>query len=76
MLQGIRVVAPSETSFVLLTAPDGEALRTSLRVAGVAVRRGDTFPGLGPDYLRVAVRDPTINARTIEAFEKAIAGQR
>jgi histidinol-phosphate aminotransferase len=22
------------------------------------VRRGDTFPGLSPDHLRVAVRDP------------------
>jgi histidinol-phosphate aminotransferase len=27
-----------------------------LREAGVAVRRADTFPGLGPDHIRVAVR--------------------
>ena len=25
--------------------------------AGFAVRRGETFPGLGPDWIRIAVRD-------------------
>ena len=25
---------------------------------GFAVRRGETFPGLGPDWIRIAVRDP------------------
>jgi histidinol-phosphate aminotransferase len=38
----------------------------------VAVRRGDTFPGLGPNYLRVAVRRPQINARTVDAFAAAL----
>ncbi|MGH3398928.1 MAG: SNF2-related protein, partial [Streptosporangiaceae bacterium] len=28
------------------------------RRRGFAVRRGDTFPWLGPDWLRIAVRDP------------------
>ena len=32
-------------------------VRQRLRALGYAVRRGDTFPGLGPDWLRVAVRD-------------------
>ena len=44
--------------FLLLRLPDGrgERVRHALRAAGIAVRRGDTFPGLGPDHLRVAVR--------------------
>jgi histidinol-phosphate aminotransferase len=71
-LPGIRVVARSQASYVLLAAPDGNQLRTRLRAAGVAVRRGDTFPGLGPNYLRVAVRHPTINARTVAAFAAAL----
>jgi histidinol-phosphate aminotransferase len=33
-------------------------VRQALRERGWAVRRGDTFPGLSPDHLRVAVRDP------------------
>jgi histidinol-phosphate aminotransferase len=33
------------------------AIRNGLRRRGFAVRRGDTFPGLGPDWLRIAVRD-------------------
>jgi histidinol-phosphate aminotransferase len=36
---------------------------------GYAVRRGDTFPGLGPQWLRVAVRDPA----TSDAFAAALA---
>ena len=36
-------------------APTRSAL--ALRERGYAVRRGDTFPGLGADWLRIAVRD-------------------
>ena len=28
-----------------------------LRERGFAVRRGETFPGLGADWIRIAVRD-------------------
>jgi histidinol-phosphate aminotransferase len=44
--------------FVLIRVPGGGEVRNELRRRGFAVRRGDTFPGLGPDWLRVAVRDP------------------
>ena len=30
---------------------------------GFAVRRGDTFPGLGPDWIRIAVREPATSLR-------------
>jgi histidinol-phosphate aminotransferase len=43
--------------FLLVHTPDGLGLRAALRRRGYAVRRGDSFPGLGPDWLRVAVRD-------------------
>jgi histidinol-phosphate aminotransferase len=45
-------------------------VRAALREAGWAVRRGDTFPGLTADHLRVAVRDPG----TSRAFAAALAG--
>ena len=32
-------------------------LRVRLRERGFAVRRGETFPGLGADWIRIAVRD-------------------
>ncbi|MGR6967230.1 Rv2231c family pyridoxal phosphate-dependent protein CobC [Geodermatophilus sp. URMC 61] len=54
----VEVVGTPRSSFVLLRVPDGARVRTALRDRGWAVRRGDTFPGLSPDHLRVAVRDP------------------
>src|SRR5919202_1052376 len=45
------------SSFVLVRVPDGARVRAALRHRGFAVRRGDTFPGLGPHWLRIAVRD-------------------
>lgn len=55
-LPGVHVVPHARASFLLVRVPDGEAVRTRLRARGYAVRRGDTFPGLGPDWLRIAVR--------------------
>ena len=42
--------------------------RGALREAGFAVRRGDTFPGLGPDWIRVAVRAPSVSRAFAEAL--------
>ncbi|MGY2067193.1 Rv2231c family pyridoxal phosphate-dependent protein CobC [Blastococcus sp. SYSU DS0619] len=65
------VVALGEprSSFVLLHLPDGARVRAALRDAGWAVRRGDSFPGLTTDHLRVAVRDPG----TSRAFARTLA---
>ena len=38
--------------------PDGARGRAALRDRGWVVRRGDTFAGLSPDHLWVAVRGP------------------
>ena len=42
--------------FVLFRVPDGALMRKRLAAGGIAIRRGDTFVGLGQDYLRAAVR--------------------
>ncbi|RSD14192.1 Rv2231c family pyridoxal phosphate-dependent protein CobC [Amycolatopsis eburnea] len=65
---GVPVLGEPRGPFVLVRIPDGAAVRDRLRDAGYAVRRGDTFPGLGPDHLRLAVRDRA----TTDAFLKAL----
>jgi histidinol-phosphate aminotransferase len=66
---GVVVEGRPRSSFVLLRVPDGERVRQALRDRGWAVRRGDTFPGLTRDHLRVAVRDPA----TSRAFTATLA---
>jgi histidinol-phosphate aminotransferase len=66
---GVTAEGDPRSSFVLLRVPDGPRVRRALREQGWAVRRGDTFPGLSPDHLRVAVRDP----ETTRAFTAALA---
>ena len=66
----VAVLGSPRSSFVLLRVPDGARVRQELRDAGWAVRRGDSFPGLGPDHLRVAVRDPV----TSRAFAATLGG--
>ncbi|MGL4305787.1 MAG: Rv2231c family pyridoxal phosphate-dependent protein CobC, partial [Mycobacteriaceae bacterium] len=53
---GVTVVGPATASFILIQVPCGEKLRNYLYNKGFLVRRCDTFMGLGPDYLRIAVR--------------------
>ncbi|MCW2817428.1 MAG: cobB [Marmoricola sp.] len=57
---------PSSTSFVLARA--GEGVHAELRAAGIAVRRADTFPGLGPDWVRIAVRPEPVALRLLDAL--------
>jgi histidinol-phosphate aminotransferase len=47
-------------------------VRERLRELGFAVRRADTFPGLGPEWLRVAVRDRDTTDRFVNALAKAL----
>jgi histidinol-phosphate aminotransferase len=61
-LPGVYLPAESASSFVLVRIPRADTVRAALRERGFAVRRGDTFPGLGPDYLRIAVRDQATSA--------------
>ncbi|GAA4356519.1 Rv2231c family pyridoxal phosphate-dependent protein CobC [Angustibacter luteus] len=65
---GLDPVQPAAAPFVLVPVPDGLAVRQALRDNGFAVRRCDTFPGLGPDWLRLAVRSEEVT----DAFTKAL----
>ncbi|WP_458163398.1 Rv2231c family pyridoxal phosphate-dependent protein CobC [Kribbella sp. WER1] len=53
---GVSVYGVPRAPFVLVHVPGAVEVRESLRAQGFAVRRGGTFPGLGPDWLRIAVR--------------------
>lgn len=64
----LAVAGDPRAPFVLVQVRGGEAVRAGLRSAGFAVRRGDSFPGLGPDWLRLAVRDPATTDALITAW--------
>ncbi|WP_225848507.1 Rv2231c family pyridoxal phosphate-dependent protein CobC [Streptomyces sp. HPF1205] len=69
-LPGVEVAGdPPAAPFLLLRLPDAARVRGTLRALGYAVRRADTFPGLGPEWLRIAVRD----RRTTDGFVNALA---
>ena len=54
--------------FVLIRVSRGGDVRKEPRRRGFAVRRGRTFPGLGPDWLGIAVPDPV----TSGAFARSL----
>lgn len=64
----LRVAGPAAGPFVLIRLPGAAGVRAGLRERGFAVRRGDTFPGLGPDWLRLAVRDRATTDRFVAAL--------
>ncbi|WP_079124133.1 Rv2231c family pyridoxal phosphate-dependent protein CobC [Streptomyces sp. NBRC 110611] len=68
----IRVAGPAAGPFVLIRLPGAMDVRAALRTRGFAVRRGDTFPGLGPDWLRLAVRDRATTDRLMTALAEVI----
>jgi histidinol-phosphate aminotransferase/cobyrinic acid a,c-diamide synthase len=59
---------PSQASFVL--ADVGVGVHGALREAGIAVRRADTFPGLGPEWVRIAVRPPERTSSLLDALSR------
>jgi histidinol-phosphate aminotransferase len=54
---GFTVVPEPRAPFLLARRADAVDVRTSLRSKGIAVRRGDTFPGLDATWLRFAARE-------------------
>jgi len=60
--EGLRssgfVVPPGPRGpFLVARHPQAAEIRNRLRTQGIAVRRGDTFPGLGSEWLRLAARE-------------------
>ncbi|MBV9160112.1 MAG: threonine-phosphate decarboxylase [Pseudonocardiales bacterium] len=72
-LPGVTVHQPAAAPFLLLHVPGGERVRTALADAGIAVRRADTFPGLSPNHLRVAVRPPEIATLLMDGLRAVLA---
>lgn len=68
---GVRVAGQPRAPFVLVWVPEGERVRLRLRELGYAVRRGDTFPGLSTDWLRIAVRDRHTIGGFLDALRRA-----
>ncbi|MEU6160693.1 Rv2231c family pyridoxal phosphate-dependent protein CobC [Streptomyces sp. NPDC047130] len=62
---------PSAAPFVL--ARPGEGVHGLLRAHGVAARRADTFPGLDPSWIRLAVRPPETSRRFLDALAEVRA---
>jgi histidinol-phosphate aminotransferase len=69
---GVPVLGEPRGPFVLVRIPHGADVRLRLREAGYAVRRGDTFPGLGPDHLRLAVRDRGVTDAFLTALRRCV----
>jgi histidinol-phosphate aminotransferase len=64
----LTVAGTPASAFVSVRLSEADKVRLELRERGYAVRRGDTFPGLGPDWLRIAVRDTA----TTDAFVETL----
>lgn len=78
---GLPVAGRPLTPFVLVntaaSVPPGRGpgfVREALRESGFAVRRGDTFPGLGASWIRIAVREPAATRRLLQAIAAITAG--
>ena len=72
---GLDVSPGSRAPFLLVQTPGRPDLREALRARGVAVRRGDTFPGLGPAWFRVAVRGGQARERLLAALADALGNR-
>jgi histidinol-phosphate aminotransferase len=73
-IPGVTTAREPRSSFVLVHLDGADKARLALRERGYAVRRGDTFPGLGPDWLRVAVRDRATTDGFVDALARVLKG--
>jgi histidinol-phosphate aminotransferase len=71
-LPGVRTW-PAAANFCLVELGDGPAALAALRAAGIAVRPAASFPGLGPDHLRITARAPAENERLVGVLAEALA---
>jgi histidinol-phosphate aminotransferase len=76
--RGLHVVPAPRASFLCVRAC-GEAqagLRARLLERGHVVRRGDTFPGLGRDWIRIAVRDTDTDNALLALIDDLLGEER
>jgi histidinol-phosphate aminotransferase len=67
----IRPVPAPSASFILLDTGLAD-VRIRLNQEGFAVRRGETFPGLAPGWIRVSVRDTQTSDRFARALREVL----
>jgi histidinol-phosphate aminotransferase len=72
---GVATVPGARGPFVLARVRRGTRIWAELRRHGIPVRRGDSFPGLGPGWLRIAVRRTEITDHLINVLAEVIADQ-
>jgi histidinol-phosphate aminotransferase len=70
--RGFQVAGRSEGPFLLVRHARCEAMHAALRECGLATRRADTFPGLGPGWLRISVRDRPATERLLTAIDSIL----
>jgi histidinol-phosphate aminotransferase len=64
---------PAAANFVLTEAlGNGPAVVAGLRAVNIAVRPAESFPGLGPDHIRLAVRRPALHAQLVDALREVL----
>jgi threonine-phosphate decarboxylase len=64
---GLRVIH-SQTCFVLFQAPGCTTLKEEMLEQGILIRSCASFPGLGEDWYRVAIRTPEENRQLLCAL--------
>jgi len=64
--QDLTIAAEARANFVLVRGPT--RLATRLAAQGIAVRPCASFPGLGPEHVRITVRDPAAHAELLGAL--------
>jgi histidinol-phosphate aminotransferase len=68
----LTVAGSPASAFVAVRLSGADKVRLELRERGYAVRRGDTFPGLGADWLRIAVRDTATTDAFVETLTSVL----
>ncbi len=71
---GVEVTPGSQAPFLLCRVPGRTDVREALRTNGIAVRRGDTFPGLTAEHWRTAVRDAEASDMLVATVREILAG--
>ena len=75
----IERILPGDANFLCLRLVRPEATHLAARLRdehGILVRDLSSFPGMGPHYLRTAVRAPDDNRRLLDALNAVAAGAR
>lgn len=68
----LRVTAGAAGPFILVQGPP--ELRSRLRARGIALRRGDTFPGLDETWVRIATPRRADQPGVLKAIAEVLAG--